>query len=79
MSPHCSISNLSRPCIILRLILKKIYFETNTHKTEFIFELLYIYVCVCVCIYMVYIYNIYTYVYLYNIYIIYIYICIYIV
>ena len=70
MPPHCNIGNLSRPCITVRLVLKKIYFETYTYKTEFIFESFYIY------IYIYYILYIYKYIYI--IYIIYIYVYIYI-
>ena len=37
MSPHFNNGNLSRPCIIVRLVLKKIYCETYRRKTEYIF------------------------------------------
>ena len=65
MSPHCNIENLSMPCTILPLALKKIYFEAYAHKKEFIFKPFYKYISIYIYIY-IYIYiNIYKYIYIY--------------
>ena len=62
MPRHCNISNLTRLCIIVGVVLKKIYFETYKHQTELIFELIYfisytnvaviLFTCLYICMYI---------------------------